>query len=608
MGIVWHEPCSNEIKIKTKMKVTLLFSFLFVSLLSYSQPENAQIQVIDGKRYYVHFVQGGNTLYGIHNLYKVPVEDIVAANPETASGLKEGQRILIPIKGVESLPENLVLHTVVSKETLYGISKKYDVTIDRLVELNPGIETGLNEGQEIKIPVKMPVGKGEPLKVQQKEFKISFTDSIVKHTVLKGETLYSISKRFMVPESEIRRANTMKNDKIRPGDVLNIPIKKERIEKVEIRKIESIKPKTGFDGKAPIIDSLLLFKKKEKYNVAVLMPLFLDKPEGYNPKISDMAAEFYMGVKAALDSLDRMGLKAKVYIHDSQNDSTAVMELLKKPEFEKVDLIIGPFYGSNSEYVANWCRARGVRMVCPFATNYEILRDNPFIYEAVTSEVTLSEGLAKHLLRNFGEEQVILVKPTDPQDMNSYDAFRNAYIRDTTRTKGPKLMETTFEDFSTFIKSDVNTHIVYLTNDKAQAMEFVNNVNKSGYKSGTGKITIYGTKDWANFSNVSAAYKNKFNFQFATSFDLNYENERTKNFHKKFRTAYSADLTKMAIQGFDVTLYFCQTLLLQKKPSSGLMNKIKMEQKGLGNGYENTNCIIVRQVDYELIKVAEIND
>jgi LysM repeat protein len=593
------------------MKVILLFSFLCINLLSLAQPENAQIEVIEGKRYYVHFVQGGNTLYGIHNLYKVPVEDIVAANPETANGLKEGQRILIPIKGVESLPENLVLHTVVAKETLYGISKKYNVTIDRLVELNPGIETGLNEGQEIKIPVKMPVGQGEPLKVQQKEFKISFTDSLIQHTVLKGETLYSISKRFMVPESEIRRVNTLKNDKIRPGDVLNIPIKKERIEKVEIRQIETINPGSVSNQskqKPPIIDSLLLFKKKEKYNVAILMPLFLDKPEGYNPKISDMAAEFYMGAKAALDSLDKMGMKAKVYIHDSQNDSTAVAELLRKPEFQKMDLIIGPFYGTNSEYVANWCRQNAVRMVCPFATNYEILRENPFIYEAVTSDVTLSEGLAKHLLRNFEKEQVILVKPTDPQDLNCYDAFRNAYMKDTLRKNGPKLLETTFEDFSTFIKTDVNTHIVYLSNDKAQAMEFVNTVNKSSHKSGSGKITIYGTKDWANFSNITAAYKNKFNFQFATSFDLNYDSERTKAFHKKFRTAYSADLTKMAIQGYDVTMFFCQTLLLQKKPSSGLMNSIRMEQKGTGNGYENTNCIIVKQVDYDLIKVAEIND
>jgi LysM repeat protein len=593
------------------MKVTLLFSFILIRLLSFSQPENAQIEVINGKRYYVYFVQGGNTLFGIHNLYKVPVEDIVSANPETASGLKEGQRILIPIKGVESLPENLVIHTVQHKETLYGISKKYDISIERLVELNPGIESSLNENQEINIPVKMPVGQGEPLKVKQKEFKVSFTDSIIKHSVLKGETLYSISKRFMVPEAEIRRVNTLKNDKIRPGDILNIPIKKERIEKVEIRNIETIRPKQIFTQNQPkpaIIDSLLLFKKKEKYNIAILMPLFLDKPEGYNPKISDMAAEFYMGVKAALDSLDRLGLKAKVYIHDSQNDSNSVVELLKKSEFKKMDLIIGPFYGTNSEYVANWCRANGVRMVCPFATNYEILRDNPFIYEAVTSDVTLSEGLAKHLLKNFSDEQVILVKPTDIQDLNSYDAFRNTYIRDSTRTKSPKLMETTVEDFTTFIKQDVNNHIVYLSNDKAQAMEFVNFANKSAYKSGEGKITIYGTKDWVNFSNVSAVYKNKYNFQFATSFDLNYQSERTKNFHKKFRSTYSADLSKMAIQGYDVTLYFCQTLLLQKKPNAGLMNDFHIEQKGAGNGYENTNCIIVRQIDYDLIKVSKVND
>jgi len=587
------------------MKVTLLFSFLCLSLLSLAQPENTPIEVIEGKRYYVHFAQGGNTLYGIHNLYKVPVEDIISANPETANGLKEGQRILIPIKGVESLPENLVIHKVEAKETLYRISKKYNVSIEYLVELNPGIDLGLSEGQEIKIPVKMPSGQGAPLRVQQKNFKVSFMDSIIKHTVLKGETLYSISKRFMVPAEEIRVLNMLKNDRIRPGDILNIPIKKERIEKVEIRKVE---PANLSKNRPPIIDSLLLFKKKEQYNVAILMPLFLNKPEGYNPKISDMAAEFYMGAKAALDSLQKMGMKAKVYIHDSQNDSAAVREILKKPEFSKMDLIIGPFYGFNSEFVADWCRANGVRMVCPFATNYEILRDNPFIYEAVTSDITLSEGLAKHLLKNRGNDQVILIKPTAAQDLNCYEAFRSAYMRDTTRKQGPRLMESTLEDFATFIKANANTHLVYLSNDKAEAMEFVNNVNKSAYKSGTGKLTIYGTNDWANFSNISSDYKNKYNLQFATSFDLNYHSERTKTFQRKYRLNYSADLSKMAIQGYDVTMFFCQTLLMQKKPTSGLMNTIRIEQKGAGNGYENTQCFIVKQVEYDLIKVAQVNE
>jgi LysM repeat protein len=587
------------------MKATLFFSFLLLSLLSLAQPENTQIEVIEGERYYVHFVQGGNTLYGIHNLYKVPVEDIIAVNPETVNGLKEGQRILVPIRGVESLPENLVIHKVEAKETLYGISKKYNVSIERLVELNPGIDLAINEGQEIRIPVKMPLGQGEALRVEQKKFKVSFMDSTIKHTVSKGETLFSIAKRFMVPESEIRQVNKLKNDRIHPGDILNIPIKKERIEKVEIRKIESVQLNKN---RSPLIDSLLLFKRKEQYNVAILMPLFLDKNEGYNPKISDMAAEFYMGAKAALDSLDKMGMKAKVYIHDSQNDSAAVREILKKPEFAKMDLIIGPFYGFNSEYVADWCRLHGVRMVCPFATNYEILRDNPFIYEAVTSDVTLSDGLARHLLKKRGNEQVILIKPTSAQDLNCYEAFRSTYMRDTTRKQGSKLMESTLEDFTTFIKEDVNTHLVYLSNDKVEAMEFVNSVNKSAYKSGDGKLTIYGTKDWANFSNISSDYKNKYNLQFATSFDLNYDSERTKAFQKKYRLNYTADLSKMAIQGYDVTLFFCQTLLMQKKPTSGLMNAIRLEQKGAGNGYENTQCFIVKQVEYDLIKVAQVNE
>ena len=153
------------------MKLLICLSFLLVTVASLAQPENAEIEVINGKRYYIHIVQGGNTLYGIHNLYKVSVEEIIAANPETANGLNEGQRLLIPIAGVESLPVTLGLHKVVAKETLYGIAKSYETTVEKLVELNPGIELGLQEGQEIKVPVKLPTGKGEPLKEKQQEYK-----------------------------------------------------------------------------------------------------------------------------------------------------------------------------------------------------------------------------------------------------------------------------------------------------------------------------------------------------------------------------------------------------------------------------------------------------
>ncbi|MBU2018539.1 MAG: LysM peptidoglycan-binding domain-containing protein, partial [Bacteroidetes bacterium] len=206
-----------------KMKHFLLLLVLLQFTIGFAQPENAKIETINGRKHYVHFVQSGNTLYGIYKLYNVPVDEIVKANPGVEKGLQEGQRIIIPIGGSQSLEKNLVLHKVEAKETVYGIAKKYNSTPEELIQLNPSIENGLNVGQEIKIPVATPSGNGTTLKEEQRNFKVSFSDTVIFHEVKKGETLYSLSKRFMVTENELKKTNGLRNDKIKPGDVLKIP-------------------------------------------------------------------------------------------------------------------------------------------------------------------------------------------------------------------------------------------------------------------------------------------------------------------------------------------------------------------------------------------------
>ena len=79
------------------MKNWLLVLLTFVSFGLVAQPENATTEVVNGKKYYVHIVQDGNTLYGIKNLYATSVEDIIKQNPGTEKGLVEGQKLLIPI-------------------------------------------------------------------------------------------------------------------------------------------------------------------------------------------------------------------------------------------------------------------------------------------------------------------------------------------------------------------------------------------------------------------------------------------------------------------------------------------------------------------------------
>ena len=97
----------------------------------------------------------------------------------------------------------------------------------------------------------------DPIKEEASKYNISFEDTMIHHVILDHETLYSISKRYMVSVEELQSFNGLKSSKINPGDVLKIPIKKEKIQVLEKREIKAIVMKS--------VDSTLLFPKKTNY-------------------------------------------------------------------------------------------------------------------------------------------------------------------------------------------------------------------------------------------------------------------------------------------------------------------------------------------------------
>ncbi len=589
------------------MKNHLFYLFIFIGTTLFAQPEAAQKEVLNGKRYYVHFVQSGNTLWGIHKLYNVPVEEIVQANPGSEKGVNEGQKLLIPVPLVD------VSHTVQSKETLFSISKKYEVTVESIIAANPGSDRGLNAGQVIQVQgvdreVASVNAKPDQVKDQKiaekadsvpakETIKVSFSDSVINHIVLDHETLYSISKRFMVPVEDLQKLNNLKSTKIKPGETIKIPVKKEKVELVKVRQVEPVEIRK--------VDSTLLFPKREKYKIAILLPFNLDKTDKNTDYISNLATEFYMGAKLAIDSLERQGLVADVYVFDAKNDTNTVKAILKKPEMMGIDLIFGPLFPESVEVTSRWCKANKVRMVCPTAVNPSVLKENPFVYNAVPSDATLMKGLAEFTLKNNAQYQIILIRSSNDKDQIMYESYRSTFMTAPITGARPKLIEATLDNYASFLKKGVNTVLVFPTNEKLMAVKFMNSFNDNATKLLPENISIYGTKEWMNFDDVKPHFRDKYNFHFSNPNDLNYKYQATESLHLKYRSTYNADMSKMAVQGFDVVLYFSSKLLLDKEVRSCVMNDFEMVQKGVENGYENSKCFILEQEEFELINVGK---
>ena len=120
------------------------FSAVAVEVMPDIEPSKV-IVFINGRKYFVHTVQQGNTLYSIAKAYNVSEDEIKESNPELTNSLKIGQNIRIPVSEKSSAQvekkrkKDFIAHRIKAGETLYSIARDYNISVAPLREANPSI-------------------------------------------------------------------------------------------------------------------------------------------------------------------------------------------------------------------------------------------------------------------------------------------------------------------------------------------------------------------------------------------------------------------------------------------------------------------------------------
>ena len=567
-----------------KVFLGLLVCFLF-SVVSYTQEIGEEVR--NDTTFKVHVVEQGNTLYGLKQKYDTTIDAIITANPGVENGIQVGQKLYIPIAFNNNSKSTSKKHIVKQSETLFGISRKYNVTVDDLIKANPGVEEGLQIGQELIIPIEddeeLDQNSVEVEDDKEKDsvtinYEVEFDDSIVKYTVQRKETLYSISRRFMVSVEELSKVNEIKNNKIKPGQELTIPLKKERIERVEVRNIPR---------KDTLKDSLAFqeLKVKEKYKVVMLLPFkiesngkvlsgMLDENTRLN-NVTDIALDFLMGAQMALDSLKNLGLTAEVVVYDTKGDKKVVAGLIEDGSMANADLIIGPFFPDLVDVVSIWCKNNKIELIVPTSVPTKVLMDNPYVTTIVPSDLTLISAMANYMAQNHADDKIFIMKGSSQSDQARVELFKKAFkasLPEEFKSKEliviTSLGSSSGRDMARKVDLDTANFFVCLSDEVKNVMEFVNTLNAAkNYSSGMKKadITLVGTKEWLDMNSLNNYYKNRFNFHFANSSYLNFSDSTIIDFIKEYRGLYEADPSKYAVHGFDVVLSQGARVLLKNE-------------------------------------------
>ncbi|MFD2513335.1 LysM peptidoglycan-binding domain-containing protein [Pontibacter locisalis] len=179
-----------------------------------------------------HIVKQGETLYAISRMYAVTVNDLTKWNGLGDEPLKLGQELLIaeplttPTAGSETeviTRTNKEYHTVVSGETLYQISKTYNVSLEKLRTWNNLSDNNIRLGQELR--VQAPAGTTTSVNVEEEKVSSSSTTGTsttgaMYHTVAAGESMYQISRRYGVTIKDIMEWNNKSDFSVSIGEKL----------------------------------------------------------------------------------------------------------------------------------------------------------------------------------------------------------------------------------------------------------------------------------------------------------------------------------------------------------------------------------------------------
>ncbi len=184
-----------------------------------------------GKKYIIHEVEAGETLFALSRLYNVSVKEIRDANESSVSDLNIGQKVLIPFVE-KAIDKNATVHVVNSSETLFSISRNYNVKVDELKAWNNLTENSISIGQ------KLIIKKTGTTTVSEEPVKINAVGRKT-HKVEESQTLYSISRMYDVSTDELKAWNQLSSNNLDIGQVL---IVSDNVERVEPRSNSSMLP------------------------------------------------------------------------------------------------------------------------------------------------------------------------------------------------------------------------------------------------------------------------------------------------------------------------------------------------------------------------------
>lgn len=527
-----------------------------------------------------HIVKPKETLYGISNMYGISVEVLIAENPELKNGLKIGMNLEIPI--ISEIQQesdiNYEFHTVVKDDTLYNLSKRYEITQFELLRLNPSLKDGLKIGMELVVPKVNNANSDAPVNYQF-------------HTVVKDDTLYNLSNRYNVSLSDLVRLNPELAEGLKLGMVL------------KIRFLQNGATEKNVFEMAGHFKENLDFSKD--ISVVVLLPYMLNKVSdsiryanfGKNHSLLNIVTDFHLGATMAIDSLRKRGLNIKVKFLDSENSTQKLQSLIYENDFKEVDAVIGPLFFDNAFWLSKHIDSP---VIVPFYSKSQSAVSASNLVKAAPEENLTGIALLNYLGQRYNGENIVVINDGKPESqsklwqvVNKLNAFSNVQNVSVVKSQDGYISSS---NISEKLKESSGNWVLLVSDEMVTTAAAVNSLKALADNF---KITLIAFDKGNNFNSIDNNLLGKLNFIFPSIDYL--DNSNVNNFHKKYQAKNYAIPSKYALKGFDITYDVLVRIASENGLEQGLeagkssrISTMFSYNKNLAGSFENNGIYIIQ--------------
>ena len=577
--------------------------FLFLLFISVSY---AVSYAQENQSYFLHTIEKGQSLYSISKMYNVTTSDIIHLNPGCDEKIYAGQTIKIP-KGKES-QKGETFHTIQAGETLYKLTTMYNISAKDICEANPGLSAeNFRIGQVILIPQKE---KEQVVTAQKPTEQSNIQGPVVPrckemHKVKRKETIFSVSREYGISEEELIAANPELKKGMKKGQLLCIPYPV----------ATTTQPTQKEDPYAIPPSNSELFresketpKKMSTIKAALILPFQEDK----------RMVEYYEGFLMAVDSLKRTGTSLDLYVYDSGKEVSNFNAILSKNEIKKMDVILGPMHQKQIKPLSDFAKKNDIRLVIPFSQKGEEVFNNPAVYQINTPQSYLYSEVYEHFTRQFPNAHVIFIEPI------SADKEKAEFIsglKQELKNKGISMQtvneNATKETLKAALRNDKENIFIPTSGKNVLLIKVLPQLTLLVRDNAGQNIHLFGYPEWQTYTKDHLEAFFELDTYFYSSFYTNNLLPAAINFTKSYRKWYGKEMDerypKFGMLGFDTGYFFLKGLSrygsgfeknLDKMDLVPIQTGFKFQRVNNWGGFINRKVFFVRFTkNFELIKL-----